>query len=67
MGEKFTQSFVGETKGQGLLGRACRKWKSNIKMDVGELGCNALYLIYLAQDRGHMAGCYERGEETSVP
>jgi len=46
----------------------CIGWCTDqIKMDVGELECNALYLDLSSSGQGLVAGSYERGEETLVP
>jgi len=42
---------VGKPEGKRPLGRPRRRWEDNIKMDVQELGCEAIDWIELAQDR----------------
>jgi hypothetical protein len=43
--------LVGKPEGKRPLGRPRRRWEDNIKMDVQELGCEAIDWIELAQDR----------------
>jgi hypothetical protein len=44
--------LVGGRERNRLLGRSRRTTEDNIKMQVKEIGCGALYCIDLAQDRG---------------
>jgi hypothetical protein len=43
--------LVGKTEGKRPLGRPRRRWMDNIKMDLLEIGFNAMDWIGLAQDR----------------
>jgi len=43
--------LVGKPGGKRPLGRARRRWKDNIKMDLYEMGCGGMDWIGLAQDR----------------
>jgi hypothetical protein len=43
--------LVGKPEGKRPLGRPRRRWKDNIRMELREVGCEAVDLIHLAQDR----------------
>jgi hypothetical protein len=43
--------LVAKPEGRRLLGRPRRKWKDNIKMDIGEIGFGDVNWIHLTQDR----------------
>ena len=43
--------LVGKPEGKRPLGRHRRRWEDNIKMDLQEVRCGAMYWIELAQDR----------------
>jgi hypothetical protein len=43
--------LVGRPEGKRPLGRPRRKWESNIKMDLGEIGIDGANWIRLARDR----------------
>jgi transcription termination factor 2 len=43
--------LVGRTEGKRPLGRPRRRWKDNIKMDLGEIGIDGTNWIRLSQDR----------------
>ena len=43
--------LVGKPEGKRLLRRPRRRWDDNIKMDLQELGCEAIDWIELAQDK----------------
>jgi hypothetical protein len=43
--------LVGRPEGRRPLGRPRRRWKDNIKMDLGEIGFGGVDWIHLAQDR----------------
>jgi hypothetical protein len=53
MGEKMNMNrlLVGKPEGKRPLGRPRRRWIDNIKMDILEVGLNAVDWICLAQDR----------------
>jgi hypothetical protein len=53
MGEKrnVRRLLVGKPEGKRPLGRPRRKWIDNIKIDLSEMGLNAVDWIGLAQDR----------------
>ena len=40
----------GKSTGNIPLGRPRRRWEDNIRMDLKELGINAMNLVYWAQD-----------------
>jgi len=42
--------LVGKPEGKSPIGRARRRWKYNIKMDLQEVGCGVMDWIELAQD-----------------
>jgi hypothetical protein len=48
---EYIQDFDGKPEGKRPLGRPRRRWVSNIKMDLRELGCGVMDLINLAQDK----------------
>ena len=43
--------LVGKPEGKRPLGRSGRRWESNIKMDLQQMGCGGVDWIELAQDR----------------
>jgi hypothetical protein len=43
--------LVGRPEGKRPLGRPGRRWKDNIKMDLGEVGIDGANWIRLAQDK----------------
>jgi hypothetical protein len=43
--------LVGKREGKRPLGRPRRKWESNIRMDLREIGWKGVGWIYVAQDR----------------
>ena len=43
--------LVWKPEGKRPLGRPRRRWESNIKIDLQELGCGGMDWIVLAQDR----------------
>ena len=43
--------LVGKPEGKTPLGRPRRRWEDNIKMDLGEMGCNPRDWITLAEVR----------------
>jgi transposase len=43
--------LVGKPEGKRPPGRPRRRWVDNIKMDLGETGCDGRDWIELAQDR----------------
>ena len=43
--------LVAKREGKTLLGRPRRRWEDNIKMDLGEMGCNPRDWITLAEHR----------------
>jgi hypothetical protein len=43
--------LVGNPEGKRRLGRPRRRWVDDIKMDLREIGWNAMDWIHLAQDR----------------
>jgi hypothetical protein len=43
--------LVGTLEGRRPLGRPCRRWVDNIKIDLGEVGWDGMNWINLAQDR----------------
>jgi hypothetical protein len=50
-GRGFYRVLVGRSEGKRPLGRARRRWKNNIKIDLREIGINGANWIRLAQDR----------------
>jgi hypothetical protein len=43
--------LVGELEEKKPLGRPRRRWKDNIKVDLGEIGCGIVDWIRMTQDR----------------
>jgi hypothetical protein len=50
-GRSVYRVFVGRLEGKRPLGRRRRRWKDNIKLDLGEIGIDGANWIRLAQDR----------------
>jgi len=42
--------LVGKPQGKILLGRSRRRWESNIRMDLREIGWEVLDWVHLAQN-----------------
>jgi hypothetical protein len=57
--------LVGKPEGKRPLGRHRCRWEDNIKINLQEVGCGGIDWIQLAQDRGHVAGICECGNEPS--
>jgi CRISPR/Cas system-associated protein Cas7 (RAMP superfamily) len=53
MGERrgVYRVVVGKPEGKRPLGRPRRRWESNIKMDLQDVGCGGMDWIGLAEDR----------------
>jgi hypothetical protein len=53
MGERrdIYKVLVGKPEGKRPLGKLRRRWDSNIKIDVQEVGCGGMDWIELAQNR----------------
>jgi hypothetical protein len=49
--EKCIQNFGQKPEGNIPLGRPKCRWENNIKMDLKEIGCESMDLIYVAQNR----------------
>jgi hypothetical protein len=45
------------------LGRPTSKWEDNIEMDLRETEWGGMDWIHLAQNRNHMEGSFEHGNE----
>jgi len=45
------RGLVGKPEGKSPLGRPRRKWEDNIKMNIQEVGCEAMDWIDLVHDR----------------
>jgi hypothetical protein len=43
--------FVGKREVKRPLGRTRRRWQDNIRMDLGETGCEVVDWVHLDQDR----------------
>jgi hypothetical protein len=56
--------LVGKPEGKRPLGRPRRRWVSNVKMDLREIGWGGMDWIDLAQDRTSRGSC-EHGNEPS--
>jgi len=46
--------LVGKPEGKSLLGSTRRRWESNIRKDLREMGWEVVHLIHLAQWRAVM-------------
>jgi hypothetical protein len=44
-------TVVGKPEGNRLLDRPERRWEENIRIDFGEIGCESMDWMHLAQDR----------------
>ena len=42
---------MGKPEGRRPLGRPRHRWKDNMRMDLGEVGCGCVDWMELAQDR----------------
>jgi hypothetical protein len=53
MGEErgMYRILVGKPEGKRPLGRPRRRWETNIRMDLQQVGCGGMDWIGLAQDR----------------
>jgi hypothetical protein len=59
--------LVGEPEGKGPLGRPRRRWMDNIKMDLTEIGLDAMDWIDLAQDRDQWSALVNTVMNLRVP
>jgi hypothetical protein len=50
-GRDVYRILVGKPEGKTPLGRPRRRWESNVRMDLQEVGCGCEDWIGLAQDR----------------
>jgi hypothetical protein len=50
-GRDVYRVLVGRSEGKRPLGRPRRRWEDNIKVDLREIGIDAVNCIRLAQDR----------------
>jgi hypothetical protein len=48
--------LVGKPEGERSLGRACRRWEDNIRMNVRERGWEGVKWMQLDQDRDQWRG-----------
>jgi hypothetical protein len=55
--------FVEKPQGTSSPGRPTRRWKDNIKMDLGELGWGGMIWIHLAHDRNQWLVHREHGNK----
>ena len=56
---------MGKPDGKGPLEISRRRWESNIKMDLQDVGCGGIDWIELAQDRDRWRVLVECGNEHS--
>jgi hypothetical protein len=59
--------LVGNPEGKKPLGRPRRRWVDNIKMDLREIGWDALDWIDLAQDRNQWKALVNAVKNFRVP
>jgi hypothetical protein len=59
--------LVGKREGKRPLGRPRRRWLDNIKIDLREIGCDGMDLIYLAQDRNQCMALVKTVMSLQVP
>jgi hypothetical protein len=57
--------LVGKPQGKKPLGRPRRRWVSNIKMDLREIGWDSMDWIGLDSGSGPVEGSCEHGNEPS--
>jgi hypothetical protein len=58
-------AYVGKPERRRPLGRHRHRWEDNIKMNLREIGWEVVDWMDLTQDRHHVAGSYEHGNEPS--
>jgi hypothetical protein len=59
--------LVGKPEGKRPLGRPRRRWVDDIKMDLGEIGCDGVDWIELAQDRNQWRALVKTVMNLRVP
>jgi hypothetical protein len=58
---------VGKPRGRRALGGPRRRWMDNIKMDLGEIGWDGMYLIGLAPNRDQWTALVNTVMNVRVP
>jgi hypothetical protein len=66
-GRDIYKVLVGRPEGKRPLGRPRRRWESNIKMDLREIGIDGANWIRLAQDRVRWRACVNTVMNPRVP
>jgi hypothetical protein len=61
------KAFVGKPEGKRALGRPRRRWESNIKMDLQEVGCGGVDWIGLVKGRDRWRAIVNVVMELRVP
>jgi len=59
--------LVGKSEGKRPLGRRRHRWEDNIKMDLREIGWEAVDWMHLAQDRNHWGDLLNAVKNLQVP
>ena len=59
--------LTGKPKGKKLLGRPRRRWEDNIRMDLEDIGINALNWVDSTQDRDYWRALMNAALNLRVP
>ena len=66
-GRSYFKVLTGKPTGKRPLGRPRRRWEDNIRMDLEEIGINAVNRVDSAQDRNYWRALVNAALNLRVP